>query len=231
MEKAQRRFQMLMSNLLLSSVCFCCQSNDDNKNKEKEVIIAESVKVDTKSTRIQQKMTQKALPNTAPDTTINSKLYLENYESAEQFYGKNKSFELVERTRESPVAIFLNKSGKEYLLAYQYEGSIEKTFSCFEIGYVKDEKNLAKAKSMQTNEVGFETESGLSLGMSLENLKKIKGNDFETNQLENFVIVKYKIDNPDTSPFLRRYNMPGYFIEVHSKNNLVSKIKFGFDYP
>ena len=42
MEKALRRFQMLMSNLLLGSVCFCCQSNNEINNKENNVVIAES---------------------------------------------------------------------------------------------------------------------------------------------------------------------------------------------
>ena len=238
MAKAERKFQMLMSKALLFSLLpmlFCCQSNGDVKNIDRtknEPKIAESISVDRSSIGVDQKeKTQKTTSNVVPDTTVNSKIYLENYESTSQFYDKNKSLDLVERIRESPVAIFLNKSGQEYLLAYQYEGSTEKAFSCFEIGYFKDEKSLAKAKSIQTTEVGFETESGLHLGMSLENLKKIKGNDFEIIKLENFVIVKYKIDNFETSPFLRKYNMPGYFIEAHSKNNRISKIKFGFDYP
>lgn len=238
MAKTERKSQMLMSKallFLLLPILLSCQSKGDVRDIDRtknEPKIAESISVERKSIGVkQEEKTQKKLSNVVPDTTINSKLYLENYESTLLFYDKNKSLELVERIRETPVAVFLNKSGQEYLLAYQYEGSNEKTFSCFEIGYFKDEKSLTKAKSIRTTEVGFETESGLHLGMSLENLKNIKGNDFENIQLENFVIVKYKIDNPETSPFLRKYNMPGYFIEAHSKNNIISKIKFGFDYP
>jgi len=232
MEKALRRFQIFMSSLLLGSVFFFCQSNNDIKNTENEVVIAESISVNRKSIGVEKKeKTQKTISNVVPDSTINSKLHLENQESVSRIYDKNKPLTLVERFRESPVVVFLNRSKREYLLAYQYEGNTENTFSSFEIGYVKDEKNLTKVKSTQTNEIDFKTESGLHLGMYLENLKKIKGNDFEIITLENFVIVKYKIDNFETSPFLTKYNMPGYFIEAHSKNNVISKLKFGFDYP
>ncbi|MNR32107.1 hypothetical protein D3C85_1496660 [compost metagenome] len=77
----------------------------------------------------------------------------------------------------------------------------------------------------------FETESKLRLGISLEKLIEIKGDGYITKKENDQIIVTYRIDNYDQSLFLKRYNMPGYFMDFTMKDGNVIKILFGFDYP
>lgn len=158
-----------------------------------------------------------------PDSTVNGRLFLNNQESARQFYSKISSEELIERFRESPILVFSSKSN-EYLIAYQYEGAGNNEFSCFEIGDIKDLKNITIIESDYNK---FETESNLRLGLSFEELKRIKG---EVYKREGDKVI-YSDEDYLNSSFLKRYNMPAYFLECTMKNDTVHKIKFGFEYP
>lgn len=159
-----------------------------------------------------------------PDSTINNVLTLNNSESSKQFYPEiSSSVKLIERLRESPVLAF-NSKAKEYLLLYQYEGGVKNEFSCFEIGYVS---NLGENETINTDYKNFETESGLKLGLSLKELIKIKGKSYTK---EGSKII-YRVDDYPNSSFLKRYNMPAYFLECTLQNDRINKIKFGFDYP
>lgn len=160
-----------------------------------------------------------------PDTTVNGILELENYLSVEKFIIENKKFEFVEKIREVPVVIFLNKNLKEYLLAYQYEGDTQYAFACFEIGYNRNNA-LNKYPHIKTNYSSFQTESKISLGISLNELLKIKrGRVANTNQS----IIRYRVEVSD--PFVKRYNMPDYFMEIEFRKGYVDKIKYGFSHP
>ncbi|CAN5193060.1 hypothetical protein BH09BAC2_BH09BAC2_18830 [soil metagenome] len=166
-----------------------------------------------------------------PDTTVNKKLFLENYLSSEKFYAKINVVDLVEKIRSSPVVIFSNTNNDEYLLAYQYEGNSKNSFSSFEIGYVKSLEGVDAKKIYQSNESSFKTESGLKLGLSFAEIVNIKGKGFKKKDAGNETILSYRIEDYDKSTFLRRYNMPGYFIELVLKEDKVIKVLFGFDYP
>jgi hypothetical protein len=166
-----------------------------------------------------------------PDTTINEKLFLSNDKSLCKFYIDCKSVATIDKIRESPVVIFTNKSKTEYLIAYQYEGGIKNAFDCFEISYVKNEKELSNVNNYSTLENNFRTETDISLGISLEELKVIKGSNYEKEEKGNLTILTYRNNDYEVSSFLKRYNMPGYFMEFTLKDNKAEKIKFGFDYP
>ena len=166
-----------------------------------------------------------------PDTTINQKLLLENPLSLKNFYAKIETVDLVEKIRSSPVAVFSNTGNDEYLLAYQYEGNTQSSFSCFEIGYIKDLKGTDESKINHSGEKYFRTESNLQLGLSLADIVKIKGNGFKKESMNGETILNYRIEDFATSAFLKQYNMPGYFIELVLKEDKVVKIVFGFDYP
>jgi hypothetical protein len=166
-----------------------------------------------------------------PDTTINKKLFLENYLSSEKFYTKIDIVDLVEKIRSSPVVVFSNTSKDEYLLTYQYEGNSKNSFSSFEIGYMKNLESVNAKKIYQSNESSFKTESGLKLGLSLAEIVKIKGKGFKRKDTGDETILSYRIEDYNRSIFLKRYNMPGYFIELVLKKDKVIKILFGFEYP
>jgi hypothetical protein len=164
-----------------------------------------------------------------PDTTINGKLQMENPISSKTFYPTIDGVKLIERIRDSPVALFTNQQGDEYLMAYQYEGGTKNAFSCFEIGYRKDFASENPNKTLARN---FKTESNLGLGMALKDLEAIKGKEyFKKNRDGNTILITYRINNMESSPFLKHYNMPGYFLECTLKNDRITKVFFGFDYP
>jgi hypothetical protein len=216
---------------------FGCQPNIERNNiveAKTELAVTNPLKIDT--TLISKEKGGEFIPpkktvNIVPDTTINNKFFLKDYKSLSNFYSTNDPLLLVEEIRESPVIIFGNKSNKEYLLAYQYEGDTENAYSCFEIGYFEDDKMLSLERSNQTEETNFQTESGLRLGLSLDEITLIKGKEYEQQESGGYVVINYSIEDYKNSPFLKRYNMPGYFIQIRLKNNAVRKITFGFDYP
>jgi hypothetical protein len=166
-----------------------------------------------------------------PDTTINGKFILENYKSIEGYFKTSSNFKLIEQLRSSPVAAFSNMGNNEYLLAYQYEGNTKNAFSCFEIGRFIDLKEINKTNIVNTKLKGFVTESGLSLDQSIEDVKRIKGNDFTETTESNEKMIAYTIEDTQ-SVFLKRYSMPSYFLRItFDKTEKVKKIIFGFDYP
>ncbi len=164
-----------------------------------------------------------------PDTSINGKLRLDNQISSKVFYSRIDVVILIEQIRDSPIVLFTNRQGNEYLMAYQYEGGAKNAFSCFEIGYQKD---LSGQIPNKTHEISFKTESNIRLGITLHDVELIKGKNYLKNVINGgTIVVKYRIKDMDLSPFLRRYNMPGYFLELTLKDDKVTKVFFGFDYP
>ena len=234
--------RILMSKTLFPIISFVLLGCQCNNEKAAQTIIeafdtsvSNPLKIDTavvlnikEDNGIIQK---KKGESTIPDTTINNKIRLENHRSLSTFYLTKTPLSIVERLRESPVIIFRNKSDREYLLAYQFEGNTENAYSCFEIGYFEDDENINLEKSNQTQETYFQTESGLRLGLSLEDVTQIKGQEYEKLQSGHYTVLRYKIDDYESSNFLKKYKFPVYFIEIKLKNNSVTNIKFGFSYP
>ena len=168
------------------------------------------------------------VPNFVPDTTINQKLYLEDYKSFHNFYSGNDNTLTIKEIRESPVAIFRNVSNTQYLLAYQYESGSRNAFDCFEIGYFASDQRLKSKKNYETKIDTFKTESNLYLGMSFKDLIRIKGTNYKTEIHKNKTLIIYRVND---SAVVNRYHMPGYFMKVLIIDSKVFKITFGFDYP
>jgi hypothetical protein len=201
--------------LLLLFSCGNSISTNDNVSNTK---ISNEIKLDNKSVEF------------IADTTINKKLFLENYQSIETYFGSN-DLKLVEQLRSSPVAVFSNKGKNEYLLAYQYEGGTKNAFSCFEFGKLSELQNVTNTSIMQIDIESFNTESSLQLGQSIEDVKRIKGNAFTETIEANEKTIMYKIEDTK-SDFLKRYNMPSYFLKLtFDSTEKIKRIIFGFDYP
>lgn len=166
-----------------------------------------------------------------PDTTINNCLKLKDYNTVDSFYTDLDKLEFTEMIRDgTPIIIFANKDKSQYLLASNYEGDVVYSFSQFEIGYWNKEK-FDKYKYYKTNHSFFFTESDIKLGISLDSLLKIKGTSCQYNIIDNDTIIVYQIDDISKSCFLKKYNMPSYFMKYEIKDNVVRQILFGFDYP
>ncbi|WP_279197022.1 hypothetical protein [Chryseobacterium indoltheticum] len=166
----------------------------------------------------------------SPEISINKILKLEDYLSFERFYPQYNTLKVEYRMRETPAILFSNNSEKEYLITYQYEGDTKNNFSLFEIGYLKDDTKLKNYVVNKTKYDNFKTESGLKLGMTLEEITNLKGSDFKVEKKSNEEIIRYTIDNPD-DPKIKQYEMPPYFMEFYLKDKKVYKIIFGFEYP
>lgn len=216
---------VLVGVLLLNCNNNTTQEQFRTKSQVSQAIVNDSLE---RETRLSVKH-QENVKDVLPDTTINGKLRLENPVSSEEFYPNIDEINLIEYIRDSPVALFTNQQGNEYLMAYQYEGGTKNAFSCFEIGYSKDFASESPNKTLAKN---FKTESNLCLGMALKDLEVIKGKEYLKKDIDsNTTLVTYRINDMDSSPFLKRYNMPGYFIECTLKNDRITKVFFGFDYP
>lgn len=164
-----------------------------------------------------------------PDTTINGKLVLENPQSVKAFLPDSQAPEICEnRMCPYPFSLFVNKTGKTYLFAYCYEGSLRNEYSAFEIGYVTDIAPLEGMKHFTVPDSLFATETGIKLGMDVEELIKIKGKDFQKTD-ENGSWLVYRMDAQ--SDFCRKYGMPDYVMKVRVSNAKINRICFGFEYP
>lgn len=226
--------KMIHITYLLIGLLLSCQSNnktESNLKQDNSKVNVDSVfktKYVSSTVVSKRNLISEKLNNFVPDSTINKKLILDNYESISSFYSDNKDILTIERVRESPVVIFSDVSGQQYLLAYHYEGSTKNAFDCFEIGYFADDQTLNGKRIYKTGFDEFKTESNICLGMSFNDLISKKGKSYKTIVHNNTTLITYNVEN---SSFVKRYNMPGYFMKFLIINNKVFKITFGFDYP
>lgn len=164
-----------------------------------------------------------------PDSTINKRLFLEDYESSLAFFPNINKYKTHEFIRSHPIMIFSNEQKNEYLIAFQYEGGSKNEFDCFEIGYFEDDKRVNKKLALSSKETIFKTESGLGLGTTLEEITRIKGKNFQMKTKGKDMILSYHLN--DKHPFVKRYYMADYFMELRLRENKVRQITFGFEYP
>lgn len=198
---------------VLSSLFFTsCIFSEANNNRK--VVDRKTISTTNKATLFE------------PDSTINHVLKLSDSKSSYRFYPNIDKVLSIDSLRECPVKLFSNKAHTEYLMVYQYEGGVSEAFDFFEFGYLN--KNLKRKATVVDNVNIFKTESGLKLGMSKGDLIKIKGEDYT---IVNDSILKYEINNYSTSEFLKKYNMPAYYLECTFRKSKAVKIKFGFENP
>lgn len=163
-----------------------------------------------------------------PDTIINGKFSLRTPGLLEEL--KLILFvKLIEKIRQSPVAIISNEDQSEYLLLHQFEGDTEDTYSILEIS--KEEPALKNAIQYHSGEQNFQSESGIKLGLSMADIVKIKGSGYTLEVEGKDTLMRYAITDYDNSVFLKAYNMPSYFLAIKIKNAKAEHVSFGFDYP
>jgi hypothetical protein len=205
-----------------------CRENENKFNNQgnlNSILIDSSLIIEKDLTAKEVKVEKQILP----DTTVNNKLMLSNDKSLKRFY--SNEVRTLERIRESPVVVFTNKDNSEYLIAYQYEGGIKNSYDCFEFGFLKDDESLGKISKFKTSEIKFKTESKISLGLNFDQIINLKGLNYKTEINKNLTTVIYRNTDYDNSLFLKRYNMPSYFMEFTLKDDKLIKVKYGFDYP
>jgi hypothetical protein len=132
---------------------------------------------------------------------------------------------LLDRDAPLPFIYIFSHDSKQYLKLVFHPGASGNAFSEFEVGYGASNKKPNKASSIRT----FETESGITLGMSRESVIKKKGLDFKEVRKGE---IRYTIDDKEKSLFLKRYNMPVYFCQYKfDGRGILMEYNFGFEYP
>ena len=164
-----------------------------------------------------------------PDTTINKKLVLEDSQSVKWFCPSAHEWKVSYlNIRPYPFTLFVDGTGTHYLFAYFYEGNPKNQYSAFEIGYASDIPQITKLHPYTVADSLFATESGITLGMSEQELLRLKGKEHQ-RQEDNGTWLMYKLD--EQSSFCRRYHMPGYVMKVRIADGKVAGVWLGFEYP
>ena len=154
-----------------------------------------------------------------PDVKINN-LELVNPNSILKSIGDLKEF--VREEEGLPYAIFTNETKDTKLVLTLFPGSSINDVYQFKIEHVMEELKNVKVLPIKT----FISENGIRLGMSKEELIKIKGNTYLVK--DNY--LEYRVSG--NKEFLNKYNMPSYFARYFfSKDKNINKIEFGFKYP
>jgi len=156
-----------------------------------------------------------------PDLCINN-IELINIQSVRKQFGDLKPF-VKDSSSSLPYAEFLNDKGTEKLTVYLFYGTDYNELYQFMV-----EASSSKDKKLKRlKDAFFSTENNIKLGISKDELVKIKGNDF--TEIDN--VIKYILSDYEKSCFLQKYNLPEYFAEYTFNKDKLTKIYFGFKYP
>ncbi len=164
-----------------------------------------------------------------PDSTVNSILALRSPKTIEKFSSRVldslpvNEFASSFLYEEQPFVLFINSNRTEFLMAIIHEGTYKLYFSEFKIGYLcYDSLINSDIKYIQTPYTSFYTESGLKLGIKIDNVMDVKGSS-ATYTNDNLCYCYNSID----SEFVI-YGECEYFLRCIIKNDIVVKIEYGY---
>jgi|GEM_PF-6259793 len=161
----------------------------------------------------------------SPDVSIGEFKLLDTI-NIEKYLGENPTSRLIRLHGELPKFQILSSDKNQTLSLYFHPGSFVNEFA--EFGIKKgNQTNMDSKKYIDSK---FVTESGIQLGITVGDLKSIKGEPTEI-ETEKTTIFKYLIDNSNESDFLKKYNYPSYKAEYEFENGYLISFKFGFEYP
>jgi len=121
---------------------------------------------------------------------------------------------------------------------------------CFSIEIFPRQRKSDLDPAAYTEQDEFVTNSGIRIGLPLDNLIKIKGNSYKIDftypekyisdptgrslgyfeQLGPDTVITYEFNDVKNSSFLQRYNKESYYMKYQIKDNKVESMRFGF-YP
>jgi hypothetical protein len=162
-------------------------------------------------------------PKFSPDTTIGI-ISLVNSKHIDEYLGENVMDRLFDKGHFNSSII--SKDKKQRLTFYFHPGGVKKEFSEFQVEYAKQ---IKRDDCIGTDEE-FVSESNIKLGISIGDLRAIKGEpDSITNKGTS--TFYYRLDDMKSSKFLQRYNMPVYYANYEFKDGYLIRFRFGFEYP
>ncbi len=214
----------LLKQILIVSLIVNISCRSDNKKEIVNTVKKESIDSLYVKGESDMKYNKQSISNNfMPDIKVND-LELVNPKSI-----LNKVGGLEKITKEDkglPYVSFVNIDKRLKLTLVSFPGSGYNDIYQF---IIEQASGLDNEQVVQYE--NFITESNLKLGMKKSDIIKIKGNEYSSNKKDVTEIITYRIENYNSSSFLKKYNMPSYFMEFTLKDNIVVKIRFGFDYP
>ena len=162
-------------------------------------------------------------PKFKPDTTI-GEISLINSINVDKYLGENIMNRFVDEPFYNCSVFSTDK--KQSLTVYFHPGGVRKEFSEFKVDYVE---NISRS-TIVTNDKEFITESKIKLGITIGDLKAIKGEPDSISK-NNTIRFHYKIDDFEKSEFLKKYNYPSYYADYEFENGYLIEFRFGFEYP
>lgn len=162
-----------------------------------------------------------------PDTSV-CNIALESYASIEREFG-NIMGDSINKVNGYEVFYFSNIDKSEYLKLIFFPGGTQNAFSRFVIS--EDQVPPINRRLYVTQYPTFITESGIKLGITLNELEKIKGTEYLKTEKDSFDVYTYSIMIDVNSAFYRRYKMPIYSAVYKFKNNRLVAFEFGFEIP
>jgi hypothetical protein len=158
------------------------------------------------------------------DTTINGALILMHPKSIVKTIGDQMKW-VIEGSG-APRVLLTNTGRTEYLILYHGYGGWHNEFDEFEVGLMKGMKGKFRTFKVDS----FVTESGVRLGMTVEELVAVKGKKFVKAREEGKEVLRYTLDNFPKG-ILGRYNMPEYEASYFFDGGRLVKFVFGFPNP
>ena len=161
------------------------------------------------------------------DTSV-CNIALDSYTSIEREFGDVMG-DSISKINGYEVFYFSNISKSEYLKLIFFPGNTQNAFSRFVISEV-EARPINRRLNVAQCPV-FTTESGIKLGITLDELEKIKGTEYLTTEKDSSDVYTYSIMSDINSAFYRRYRMPIYSAVYRFKNNRLVEFEFGFENP
>ncbi|RYG50619.1 MAG: hypothetical protein EOO01_10315 [Chitinophagaceae bacterium] len=158
-----------------------------------------------------------------PDTSL-SGIMLRNALSAAHLIGTNNKPDNKEQYN------FYSKQDKETLALTQHPGDRKNQISIFSVSYSDKADHGYKQLNVET----FETEKGIKLGMTKEEVLSRLGNCYAVvDSSSEFIELYYRIESPHDSKtsLLQRHHMPVYYASYIFGKNSLRFFEFGFEYP
>ncbi len=213
--------QLLTSTLLFIILASCSPDTGKGNSNDRELVpYPEKYEHGGYST-----LPDSIKPQFTPDTTI-GQISLINSKNVDTYLGSNIMDKLIDL--DLPQTTILSEDKKQKLTIYFHPGSVRKEFSEFKIEY-KGDHPVGKITIVKGDK--FQTENGIELGISIEDLKSIKGEPDTVTTIGEKLNYHYQINDFRNSVFLRRYNMPLYYADYFFTNGYLREFKFGFEYP
>jgi len=216
----------LLIIILISQIHSSCSNGTGHGNsKDRELVpYPEKYEHDGYST-----LPDSLKPKFSPDTMI-GQLSLINSNNVDSYLGNDIMSKLTELGEDKalPHATVLSKDKKQKLTVYFHPGSVDKEFSEFKIEY-NNERLINNGTIVSDYE--FVTENKIKLGISVGDLKSIKGEPDSLKTNGERIIYQYRVDDFHFSSFLKKYNMPIYYADYLFSNGYLTEFKFGFEYP